>query len=96
MDNFGGTNSDHVIYLAALGNAVVMFITFVFSLPALILRDNRGWLKLHGWLVVTCAVFSLIVGLIVWIETLKTKTNLAVIWGQQSVEVQSLLQQKVG
>lgn len=72
-----------------------MFATFVFSLPALILRDNRGWLKLHGWLVIVCAIFSLLVGLVIWIETLKTRTNLDVLWGKQSAAVQSLLQQTV-
>jgi hypothetical protein len=79
---------------AGVVNAIFVFGTFLISLPALALPMNRGWLKLQGWLVVTCALFTLILGLFIWFDTLQTRKNLDVIWGMQSQTVQSLLQQR--
>jgi hypothetical protein len=78
---------------AAIINAIVIVITFVVSLPAVALTTSRGWLKAQGWMIVGCAVFTLILGLDIWLSTLKTRSNLAVVWGQQTPQVQSLLQQ---
>lgn len=71
-----------------------MFLTFILSLPALALPTNRGWLKLQGWLVVFNAFFTLVLGLFIWFDTLQTRKNLAVIWGNQSTDIQSLLQER--
>jgi len=79
---------------AGVVNAILMFLTFLLSLPALALPMNRGWLKLQGWLLVTCSFFTLILGLFIWFDTLQTRRNLSVIWGQQDSNVQSLLQEK--
>jgi len=79
---------------AATVNAIFIFATFLLSLPAIILPKNRFWLNVHGWLVVICALFTLVVGLDIWFETLKTRSNLAVAWGQQTPLTQSLLQQR--
>lgn len=46
-------------------------------------------------MVVVCAIFTLVVGLRVWFDTLKTRANLSSLWGQQTPQVQSLLQQRV-
>lgn len=46
-------------------------------------------------MVVVCAIFTLVIGLDVWFETLKTRENLSAIWNQQPNNVQSLLQQEV-
>ncbi|KAF2404175.1 hypothetical protein EJ06DRAFT_469708 [Trichodelitschia bisporula] len=78
----------------AIVNAIFMFATFLVSLPALALPMNRGWLKLQGWLVVLCSVFTLSLGLFVWFDTLQTRSNLNGVWGRQGAEVQSLLQQR--
>lgn len=78
---------------AGVANAVIMFFTFLLSLPALALPMNRGWLKLQGWLLVFCSFFTLILGLFIWFDTLQTRKNLAVIWGQQPSDIQGLLQQ---
>jgi hypothetical protein len=84
-----------LIIIAAITNAVFIFVTFLFSIPAMIVPMNRGWLKLHGYMVVVCAVFTLVLGLNTWFNTLKTRSNLAPIWAAQSTTSQSLLQQSV-
>jgi hypothetical protein len=81
--------------IAGVVNAIFMFITFLASLPALALPMNRGFLKIQGWMVVMCSFFSLILGLFIWFDTLQTQKNLMGVWTQQSVEVQSLMQQRV-
>lgn len=80
---------------ATVVNAVLVFVTFLLSLPVFILPSNRKWLNVHGWLVVFCATFTLILGLVIWFDTLKTRANLASLWAQESPLVQSLLQQRV-
>ncbi|KIW09443.1 uncharacterized protein PV09_00327 [Verruconis gallopava] len=79
---------------AGVVNSIFMFFTFVLSLPALALPMNRGWLKLQGVLVVFNALFTLILGLFIWFDTLQTRKNLLNVWGNQSTQVQSLLQQR--
>lgn len=69
-------------------------ITFVLTLPALA-TPARGWLKFSGWMIVVTALFSLIIGLDLWIITLKTKQEFADIWTSQPPEVQELLQTTV-
>lgn len=59
------------------------------------MTTSRGWLKLHGYIVVLCAVFTMIVGLDVWFETLKTRQNLFEVWVAQPPTTQSLLQQEL-
>lgn len=90
-----GARTNPVLGPGALFNAGLVFFTFAVSLPALILPSNRTWLKLHGWLVTACGVVTLAIGLDVWFSTLRTRSNLAVLWGQQKSNDLSLLQQKV-
>ena len=80
---------------ASIGNAILIFITFLIAVPGIIIPTTRGWLKLHGFMVVVCAMFTLVIGLDIWFETLKTRDNLSQIWNQQPSSVQSLLQQEV-
>jgi protein-S-isoprenylcysteine O-methyltransferase Ste14 len=82
--------------VAAIGNAVLIFVTFLVSVPAMVMPMTRGWLKLHGYMVVVCAVFTLILGLSIWFETLKTRSRLGTIWNNQPAATQSLIQQEVG
>ncbi|KAI9809307.1 MAG: hypothetical protein M1825_002598 [Sarcosagium campestre] len=77
-----------------IANAVFIFITFFLSLPALVLPTTRTWLRVHGWAVVMCATFTLVLGLNIWYHTLKTRSNLGYMWGQQPARTQSLLQQR--
>ncbi|KAF1949185.1 tetraspanin [Byssothecium circinans] len=75
-------------------NAIFIFVTFLLSLPALFLPTNRGWLRAQGWLVMFCAIFTLGLGLAVWVETLQTRAVLSQLWARETPLVQSLLQQK--
>lgn len=79
---------------AAIINAILIFVTFLISIPSLIKQTNRLLLKIHGYAVVVCAVYTMILGLIIWFETLKTRANLSRVWGRQTPQVQSLLQQQ--
>ncbi|TVY39304.1 hypothetical protein LSUB1_G003614 [Lachnellula subtilissima] len=80
---------------AAVGNAVMVFITFLISVPAMVMPTTRGWLKFHGFMTAVCALFTMIIGLDIWFDTLKTRKNLAIVWNQQPTSSQSLLQQKL-
>jgi hypothetical protein len=79
---------------AAIANAGLIFFTFLVSVPAMVMPMTRGWLKFHGYLTVICAIFTLVIGLSIWFETLKTRKNLSNIWNAQPQSTQSLLQQK--
>jgi hypothetical protein len=80
---------------AAIGNAVMIFVTFLISVPAMVMPMTRGWLKFHGYMTVVCAIFTMVIGLDIWFDTLKTRKNLALVWTQQPASSQSLIQQKV-
>ncbi|OBT79856.1 hypothetical protein VF21_01612 [Pseudogymnoascus sp. 05NY08] len=80
---------------AAMVNAIIMFVTFLAIIPALLMPTSRMWLKLHGYLVFICAMVSMVIGLVLWFDTLKTRSNLSTVWAAQPQEVQSLLQQKL-
>ncbi|TVY57059.1 hypothetical protein LCER1_G003114 [Lachnellula cervina] len=80
---------------AAVGNAVMVFVTFLISVPAMVMPTTRGWLKFHGYMTVVCALFTMIIGLDIWFDTLKTRKNLALVWNQQPATSQSLLQEKL-
>ncbi|KAK8089962.1 hypothetical protein PG997_004923 [Apiospora hydei] len=76
---------------AGIANAVMVFVNFALTLPALA-TPARGLLKTAGYMIAINAVFSLIIGLDLWITTLKTKQEFSEIWISQTPEVQSLLQ----
>lgn len=78
---------------AAIGNSVLIFVTFLISVPGIILPTTRGWLKLSGYMAVVCGLFTMILGLSIWYETLKTRSVLSDIWDAQPQSSQSLLQQ---
>ncbi|CAD6445591.1 ffff26a6-a3b4-4a1b-a4a4-17e94fafff14 [Sclerotinia trifoliorum] len=81
---------------AAIGNAVLIFISFLLSIPAMTLSTTRGWLKLHGYMVVVCAIFTLVIGLDIWFGTLQSKESLLDTWNAQGPTTQSLLQEEFG
>lgn len=81
--------------VAAIANSVLVFFTFLVSVPAMVAPMTRGWLKFHGYLVVVCAIFTMLIGLTIWFDTLKTRQNLSDIWNVQPNTTQSLLQQRV-
>ncbi|RAL59159.1 hypothetical protein DID88_006715 [Monilinia fructigena] len=69
---------------AAIGNAVVIFFSFLLSIPAMTLSTTRGWLKLHGYMVVISGIFTLVIGLDIWFGTLRSKESLFDTWNKQS------------
>jgi len=79
---------------AAIGNAVLVFVTFLVSVPAMVMPMTRGWLKFHGYMTVVCALFTMVIGLTIWFETLKTRKNLSIVYAAQPLTTQSLIQQK--
>lgn len=76
---------------AGLVNAIFIIVTFVLTIPALS-TPARGWLKMSGYLVAVNALFSLVIGLFLWIITLKTKDDLFPVWSAQTPQVQSLME----
>ncbi|OAP61119.1 hypothetical protein AYL99_03320 [Fonsecaea erecta] len=75
-------------------NSIIMFITFLLSVPALFMPRNRTFLKIHAAGIVVAALLTLAVGLDIWYSTLQTKKNLAPIWNAQSPAIQTMLQTK--
>lgn len=78
-------------FSAGIGNGIFTFIAFVCTLPALA-TNSRTWLKAAVFFIVVDAIFSLVIGLELWILTLRIKETFAGIWLEQSPEVQSLMQ----
>ncbi|KAK3389060.1 hypothetical protein B0T20DRAFT_93443 [Sordaria brevicollis] len=76
---------------AGIVNAVFIFVTFLLTIPGVI-TPARGWLKMGGWMTTVCGLFSLILGLYLWILTLKTKEDFAPLYFQQTPEIQQLMQ----
>lgn len=79
---------------AAIANSVLIFVTFLVSVPAMVMPMTRGWLKFSGYLTVVCALFTMLLGLSIWFETLKTRKNLSDVWNASPSSTQSLLQQR--
>jgi len=61
----------------------------------MLMPTTRGWLKFHGYMVAVSALITLILGLTMWFETLKTRSELGVSWAGLPASSQSLLQQEV-
>lgn len=72
----------------------MVLVTFVLTLPAIAL-PTRGWLKLSGYLIVINLIFTVVLGLYLWISTLRTKERFSPIWNVQPAQVQDLMQSSV-
>lgn len=80
--------------VAGIVNAVMIFATFALTLPA-IAMPTRGWLKISGYLIVIDALFSVVLGLYMWILTLRTKETFSPLWNAQSPTIQDDMQRAV-
>lgn len=78
----------------AIVNAALIFITFMVAIPALFKPLSRGCLRIHGWLIVLCAILTLVIGLTIWYNTLRTIANFGELWNKETIEVQALLQSR--
>ncbi|RYP15754.1 hypothetical protein DL767_010289 [Monosporascus sp. MG133] len=67
------------------------FIAFILTLPGLA-TGSRSWLKAAGYLIAVDAVFTMSVGLNLWITTLRMRANFENIWLAQPSGVQDLMQ----
>ncbi|TDZ21210.1 hypothetical protein C8034_v003969 [Colletotrichum sidae] len=76
---------------AGIVNAVFIFVTFLFTIPGMI-TPARGWLKVSGYMVTFCGVFSLIIGVYLWVLSLTTKADFAKLWISADPSVQELMQ----
>lgn len=79
---------------AGIVNSVLIFATFALTLPA-IAMPTRGWLKLSGYFVTFNALFSVIIGLYLWIITLRTKETFSPVYNAQTPAIQNLMQSTV-
>ncbi|KAL8716125.1 MAG: hypothetical protein Q9220_000030 [cf. Caloplaca sp. 1 TL-2023] len=85
----------HAPLNGVLVDAGLVFVTFLASVPGLIITKRRFWFQIHLWLVLASIVLTLTIGLTIWFSTLKTRANLALMWHDESPQIQHLLQQRV-
>ncbi|KAI1399883.1 hypothetical protein F4819DRAFT_394344 [Hypoxylon fuscum] len=78
-------------FTAGIINAIFIFVTFLATIPALA-TNNRSWLKLAAAMIVVDALFTLGIGVQLWILTLKMKDEFTTIWMSQPAQVQELMQ----
>ncbi|KAI0551375.1 tetraspanin [Xylaria curta] len=78
-------------FSAGIGNGIFTFIAFACTLPALA-TNSRSWLKAAMFLIIVDALFTLVIGLQLWILTLRIKDTFSKIWLAQNPEVQGLMQ----
>ncbi|EGS22810.1 uncharacterized protein CTHT_0012850 [Thermochaetoides thermophila DSM 1495] len=76
---------------AGIVNSVFIFVTFITTLPGLAL-GSRPWIKIGGYLTIVCAIFTMILGLYLWIMTLKTRASFAKVFAVQPDDIKSLMQ----
>lgn len=81
-------------FTAGIVNAVFIFITFLATIPALA-TNNRSWLKLAAYMIVVDAIFTMAIGVDLWIITLKMKQEYFDIWMSQPPQIQELMQTAV-
>jgi hypothetical protein len=80
---------------AGIGNAVFIFFTFAATVPGILL-PGRTWLKISGWLLTISGIYSMCIGLFLWVLTLQMKPSFFNIWTSQEPSVQDLMQTSVG
>ncbi|KZL63944.1 tetraspanin [Colletotrichum incanum] len=76
---------------AGIANAVFIFVTFISTIPGMI-TPTRGWLKISGYMTTFCGLFSLVLGVYLWVLTLTTKNDFGKTWNAQDPAIQELMQ----
>ncbi|KAJ6261271.1 hypothetical protein Dda_3940 [Drechslerella dactyloides] len=102
MDNLklSVEHSPYVILLFYLpcnwifANGILSAVTFLLSLPALALPMSLVWLRVHGWFVMICAIYSLVLGILVWVDTLTERAAMFEAWKAIGPAVQTFLQER--
>ncbi|KIV77711.1 hypothetical protein PV11_09493 [Exophiala sideris] len=85
---------DHCPLTVSEINAIIMFATFLLSIPAIFMKRNRVFLHLHIAGVIIAALLTLAIGVVIWFSTLEMHKNLLPVWNAQTPAIESLLQQK--
>ena len=79
---------------AGIANAAMMFLTFLLILPGL-LTPTRTLLKVSAAAISVCGLFTLCIGIFLWILTLNTTKTFMPIWKTQEQYVQGLMEDSV-
>ncbi|KAI0522267.1 tetraspanin [Xylaria bambusicola] len=77
---------------AGIGNGIFTFVAFIATLPALA-TNSRTWLKAAVCLIVVDALYTLVIGLQLWILTLRIKETFFGIWKNQTEDVQGFMEE---
>ncbi|EGX95021.1 tetraspanin [Cordyceps militaris CM01] len=80
---------------AGIANASIILATFVFTLVGLASK-GRSVLKLSGYLIAFCAIFTLCLGVVLWVMTLRVKETFYPTYLDQDPSVQSAIQTSFG
>jgi hypothetical protein len=80
---------------AGIANGVFILITSVLSLPGILMQSTRGWLKLTGYMVTVCGLFTMCLGVYLWIMTLKIGEGFQQVYEELEPDIQSLIQSDV-
>ncbi|KAL6361576.1 hypothetical protein LRP88_05046 [Fusarium phalaenopsidis] len=76
---------------AGIVNAAFILATFAVTLPGLVM-PARSILKISGYMVTFCAIFTMCVGVFLWVMTLRIREQFFDIYIAQEPEIQSLIQ----
>lgn len=80
---------------AGIVNAGFILAAFVATIPGLLMQSTRGWVKLAGYLVTFCAVFTMCVGVYLWVMTMRIGQDFFSVYMDLEPEVQGLIQTSV-
>lgn len=80
---------------AGIANAAFILATFVATLPGLMMPTTRGWLKVSGYMVAFCALFTMCVGVFLWVMTLTIGQDFASTYDGLDPGTQDLIQTSV-
>ncbi|POR32560.1 Uncharacterized protein TPAR_07236, partial [Tolypocladium paradoxum] len=103
MDNAPKDGQDAVRHLlfknfpftAGIVNAAFILAAFVFTLPGLI-SPVRGWLKVGGYMITFCGLFTLCVGVHLWVMTLRVQESFFPTFLAQDPAVHQMIQKSFG
>jgi hypothetical protein len=78
-------------FTAGIVNSVLIFVTFFITILG-VATPQRRWLIVVTYMTTICGVFSLVIGLVLWGQTLQTKEDLEPMYLGLSSQVQDLIQ----
>jgi hypothetical protein len=78
--------------LAATINAALIITVFVLTLPGLLMTTSRGWLKIGAVAVAACGLFTLCLGVVLWVMTLTLRDDFSSVYMMQDPETHKLIQ----